>query len=42
MSDNLNIVKEKPKEKIYEDSIINWPEDERPRERLLKHGPHIS
>lgn len=33
-------MKEKPKEKIYEDSIINWPEDERPRERLLKHGAH--
>ena len=33
-------MKGKSKEKIYEDSIINWPEDERPRERLLKHGPH--
>ncbi len=37
---SLNIVKGKSKEKIYEDSISNWPEDERPRERLLKHGPH--
>ena len=29
---------EKSKEKVYEDSISNWPEDERPRERLLKSG----
>jgi len=31
---------EKPKDKVYEDSISNWPEEERPRERLLKFGPH--
>ena len=31
---------EKTKDKVYEDSIINWPEEERPRERLLKFGPH--
>ncbi len=33
-------MKEKLKEKIYEDSISNWPEEERPREKLLKYGPH--
>jgi len=26
--------------KVYEDSISNWPEEERPRERLLKSGAH--
>jgi len=31
---------EKSKDKVYEDSISNWPEEERPRERLLKFGPH--
>ena len=31
---------EKSRDKIYEDSISNWPEEERPRERLLKFGPH--
>ncbi len=31
---------EMPKEKVYEDSISNWPEEERPRERLLKFDPH--
>ena len=31
---------EKSKDKVYEDSISNWPEEERPRERLLKSGPH--
>ncbi|MBT6228370.1 MAG: hypothetical protein HOI47_17125, partial [Candidatus Scalindua sp.] len=31
---------EKPKDKVYEDSITNWPEEERPRERLLKSGAH--
>ena len=31
---------EKSEEKIYEDSITNWPEEERPRERLLKSGAH--
>ncbi len=33
-------MKGKPPEKVYEDSISNWPEDERPREKLLKYGPH--
>lgn len=33
-------MKEKSQEKVYEDSISNWPEDERPRERLIKYGPH--
>ena len=29
----------KPKQaKLYEKAIKNWPEDERPRERLLKWG----
>ncbi len=37
---SLNIVKGKSKEKIYEDSIGNWPEEERPRERVLISGPH--
>tara|TARA_B100001964_G_scaffold225857_1_gene274097 strand:- start:88 stop:342 length:255 start_codon:yes stop_codon:yes gene_type:complete len=31
---------EKSNDKVYEDSIINWPEEERPRERLLKSGAH--
>ena len=31
---------EKSKDKVYEDSINNWPEDERPREKLLKSGSH--
>ena len=31
---------EKPKDKVYEDSINNWPEEERPRERLLRSGAH--
>src|SRR3972149_2620855 len=26
---------------IYEDAINNWPEDDRPREKLLKEGAHI-
>jgi len=25
--------------KVYESAIANWPEDERPREKLLKFGP---
>ncbi len=33
------IMTEKSNVKVYEDSISNWPEDERPRERLLKSGP---
>lgn len=33
-------MKGKTQEKVYEDSISNWPEDERPREKLLKYGPH--
>lgn len=28
------------KKKIYENAILNWPEDDRPREKLLKHGSH--
>jgi DNA repair protein RadC len=28
------------KKKIYPNAICNWPEDDRPRERLLKHGEH--
>lgn len=28
------------KNKIYENAIKNWPEDERPREKLLKFGEH--
>jgi len=30
---------EKSKGKVYEDSINNWPVEERPRERLLRSGP---
>jgi len=26
--------------KIYKDAIKNWPEDERPREKLFKAGEH--
>ena len=26
--------------KIYERAIINWPEEDRPREKLLKYGAH--
>jgi len=26
--------------KFYENAILNWPEDDRPREKLLKHGSH--
>ena len=28
------------KKKIYPNAICNWPEDDRPREKLLKHGEH--
>jgi len=28
------------KNKIYENAIKNWPEDERPKEKLLKFGEH--
>jgi len=28
------------KNKIYENAIKNWPEDERPREKLFKAGEH--
>ncbi len=29
--------------KIYERAIVNWPEEDRPREKLQKHGPgHLS
>jgi len=27
-----------PQKKIYERAIVNWPESDRPREKLLKHG----
>ena len=30
----------KSEEKVYENSVSNWPEEERPRERLLKSGAH--
>ena len=34
-------MKSKPKQrKIYEKAIKNWPEDERPREKLFKSGEH--
>ncbi|MBM3150580.1 MAG: hypothetical protein FJZ88_11220, partial [Chloroflexi bacterium] len=26
--------------KVYERAIANWPEEDRPREKLLKHGAH--
>ncbi|NUM47347.1 MAG: DNA repair protein RadC [Anaerolineales bacterium] len=29
-----------PPKKNYERSITNWPEDDKPREKLLKHGAH--
>jgi DNA repair protein RadC len=29
-----------PQKKLYERAIVNWPEDDRPREKLLKHGAH--
>ncbi len=28
------------KKKLYVRSIANWPQDDRPREKLLKHGAH--
>src|SRR3989338_10597084 len=28
------------KKKIYEKAINNWPEEDRPREKLLKNGEH--
>ncbi len=31
----------KKKNKIYPLSIRNWPEDDRPREKLLKYGEHV-
>jgi len=34
------MVKESKRKKLYEKSIKNWPEDERPREKLLKSGEH--
>jgi len=34
-------VKNKSKQrKVYEKAIKNWPEDERPREKLFKLGEH--
>ncbi|GBE27651.1 MAG TPA: JAB domain-containing protein [Bacteroidetes bacterium] len=36
-------MKKSPNHKIYEDSISHWPEDDRPREKLLKYGSeHLS
>jgi DNA repair protein RadC len=32
---------EKTKTKKYPSSICNWPEDDRPREKLLKYGEHV-
>ena len=32
---------EKSETKKYPYSIRNWPEDDRPREKLLKHGEHV-
>jgi len=26
--------------KVYERAILNWPEEDRPREKLLRHGAH--
>ena len=34
------MVKKSKQTKIYENAIKNWPEDERPREKLLKFGEH--
>jgi len=31
----------KTETKKYPLSIRNWPEDDRPREKLLKHGEHV-
>ena len=28
------------KNRIYDNAIKNWPEDERPREKLFKAGEH--
>lgn len=32
---------EKSETQKYPSSIRNWPEDDRPREKLLKHGEHV-
>jgi DNA repair protein RadC len=34
------MVKRVKKTKIYEKAIKNWPEDDRPREKLLRNGEH--
>lgn len=34
------MAKKSVQRKIYEKAIKNWPEDERPREKLLKFGEH--
>jgi len=34
------MVKKTSQRKFYENAIKNWPEDERPREKLLKFGEH--
>jgi len=36
----LSISKKTRPAEVYPDSICNWPEDERPREKLLKYGEH--
>jgi len=34
------MVKKPRQTKIYENAIKNWPEDEKPREKLFKAGEH--
>ena len=34
------MAKQSRQTKIYKDRIKNWPEDERPREKLFKAGEH--
>ena len=34
------MAKQSRQTKIYKDGIKNWPEDERPREKLFKAGEH--
>lgn len=34
------MVKKSKQTKIYENATKNWPEDERPREKLFKAGEH--
>jgi len=35
------MIEEKTETKKYPSSIRNWPEDDRPREKLLRHGEHV-